>query len=567
MKYHYLHLSLLIYVITFLIPFASQRRCRVEIKITRQNIPIYCHGELLKTVQLAEVFSDSKTFVDLYQLHDPSVTLANFEKFMSATGGNPNKTEVSKFVAANFHSSIDVLPWTPSDWQSNPTILERIQDPKYRQWAYQLNFVWLNLSRQMSPEIIARPERYSAIPLENGFIVPGGRFQETYYWDSYWVIEGLLISGMKETAKGIILNFISMVNRFGFIPNGGRVYYLMRSQPPLLIPMVEKYIEATGDIKFLSDNLLTLEKEFAFFIREKTIEVTKNNKTHKMARYVVNSDGPRPESYREDFKEAQNFDSIERRKTFYEDIKAGAESGWDFSSRWFIPSGPGLGNLSDISTRNIIPVDLNAFLQRNARLLSQFNQLLGNEVKARKYRNIAIDYQNAIDDILWNEELGIWLDYDMKNGRPRKFFYPSNLTPLYTRSFDRKNASTYAQKVVDYLKAEGIDSFMGGTPTSLTHTGEQWDWPNAWPPLQSIMVQGLRNLGIEPALSMAKELAMRWLKANYIGFQEGGVMYEKYSAIDPGKYGGGGEYDVQAGFGWTNGIVFEFLDTYPDAKS
>ncbi|XP_074098180.1 trehalase [Cotesia typhae] len=529
--------------------------------------PIYCGGELLKTVQLAGVFPDSKTFVDLYQLHDPSVTLTNFEKLMSATGGKPNKTQISKFVTENFHRSIDVLPWTPPDWQSTPAILKRIQDPKFRGWANHLNNVWLNLSRQMSPDIIARPERFSSIPLENGFIVPGGRFQEIYYWDSYWVLEGLLLSGMKETAKGIILNFISMVNRFGFVPNGARVYYLMRSQPPLLIPMVEKYLEATGDIKFLSDNLLTLEKEFAFFIREKTVEVTKNNKTHIMARYVVNSDGPRPESYREDYTEAQFFDSNERRKTFYEDMKAGAESGWDFSSRWFIPNGPGTGNLSDISTRNIIPVDLNAFLQRNARLLSQFNQLLGNEVKARKYKDIASDFQNAIDDVLWNEELGIWLDYDMKNKQPRKFFYPTNLAPLYTNSFDRKNASTYARRAVEYLHAEGIDSFMGGTPSTLIHTGEQWDWPNAWPPLQSIIVQGLRNTGAEPALGLAKDLAIRWLRANYLGFQETGMMYEKYSAIDPGKYGGGGEYEVQAGFGWTNGVVFEFLDTYPDAQA
>ncbi|XP_034934497.1 trehalase-like [Chelonus insularis] len=560
-------------VLTFIISALVAVNVQALSIITRDQVKdycdseIYCQGELLKTVQLAEIFPDSKTFVDLYQLHDPTVTLANFQKLMSDTGGKPNKTQVAQFVAENFHSSIDVLPWSPPDWQPDPAILKSIQDPNFREWARQLNHIWKNLSRQMSPEILSNPQRYSAIPLENGFVVPGGRFQETYYWDSYWVIEGLLLCGMNETAKGIILNFLSMVNRFGFIPNGGRIYYLMRSQPPLLIPMVERYVATTGDIKFLEENILTLEKEFAYFQREKSVNVVKNGVTYKMARYIVNSDGPRPESYREDYKEAQAFETDERKRIFYEDIKAGAESGWDFSSRWFIPDKPVMGNLSDISTRNIIPVDLNAFLQRNARLLSQFNTLLGNGAKAKKYKDIANDYQTAIDAVLWSDELGIWLDYDIKNERPRKFFYPSNLTPLYTKSFNMKNASFYGQKAVDYLTAEGINTFMGGTPMSLSQTGEQWDFPNAWPPLQSIMVQGLRNTGAQSALVMAEELATRWLRANYLGFAEYGMMFEKYNSLQPGEYGGGGEYNVQAGFGWTNGVVLEFLNLYPGTKS
>lgn len=527
--------------------------------------PIYCHGELLETIQLAQIFNDSKSFVDLYQKHDPSVTLENFEKLMTETKREPSRNQLKQFINDYFERSEEIMPWTPPDMYQYPPILKKIVDSNFREWIMDLNHIWKTLARKMSPKVLENPSRHSFIPVEHGFIVPGGRFEESYYWDSYWTIEGLLLSGMHETAKGILLNFFSMIQRYGFIPNGGRVYYLMRSQPPLLISMVEKYIEATNDKEFLVDNLHLLEKEFAFFQREKTIDVYKNGKTYKMARYFVKSLGPRPESYREDYINAQYFKTDEEKQTFYDDMKAGAESGWDYSSRWFINNhDDAAGNLTDISTRNIIPVDLNSFLQRNARKLSKYNEYIGNTFKAKQYKEIAISYQEAINDVLWNEEAGIWFDYDLKNGKPRKDFFPTNLTPLYTNSFDKSKSSIYATKAVDYLKSQSIAGFLGGVPTSLNPSGQQWDAPNAWPPLQSIIVQGLYNTQSEPALGTAKVLATRWIRSNYIGFKHYHQMFEKYDASIPGEFGGGGEYPVQEGFGWTNGVVFEFLDMYPN---
>lgn len=528
---------------------------------------IYCKGELLKTVQLARIFNDSKTFVDHYQLNDPAVTLANFDKLMSQTSGKPNREQVRKYVNDNFAIENELVDWKLPDWQENPAILKRIEDPNFRKWVKDLNDVWKILAKKIGPDTIAHPERHSLITVDNGFIVPGGRFQESYYWDTYWVIEGLLLTGMTNTSRGIIENFLSMVKRFGFIPNGGRLYYLMRSHPPFLIPMVERYMAHTADMKFLIDNLPTLEKEFAYFQREKSVDVVKNGKTYRMARYVIDSEGPRPESYREDYELAQKLSSGADHRRFYEDLKAGAESGWDFSSRWFISESGGIGNLSQIETRNVIPVELNALLQRNARLLATFNDKVGNSARAKYFMDIAKEYQRAIDNVLWNEEEGIWLDYDIKNARPRNYFFPTNLSPLYTMSFDTAKSQILGNRAVAYLKRNKIGDFMGGTPASLSRTSEQWDFPNAWAPLQSFIVQGLRNTGVEPAMSLAKELATRWLRANYIGFTETGAMFEKYDAEIPGKYGGGGEYRVQIGFGFTNGAVMEFLDTYPDATS
>ncbi|XP_067216619.1 trehalase isoform X2 [Linepithema humile] len=528
---------------------------------------VYCEGPLLKTVQLAGIFNDSKTFVDLYQLHDPDVTVSNFNTLMKATNNSPNRTEVATFVAKNFAVQDELDNATLPDWKENPNILNSIQDPQFREWAKNLNDFWKTLARKINKDLIINPQRHSLIYVNNTFIIPGGRFKELYYWDSYWIIEGLLVCEMRSTAKGMIENLLSMVERYGFVPNGGRVYYLSRSQPPMLLSMVATYYEFTKDREFLKKNIATLESEFKYWHNKKTMNVTKNGKTYKLARYVTNSQGPRPESYKEDYQLAQQLPNQEQ-GALYNDLKAAAESGWDFSYRWCIRTNNDANlSLVNASTSNIIPVDLNAIIQRNAKLLARFYGILANTKKVRYYTKIAQEYQTAIDNILWNKDEGIWLDYDTKNKQSRNKFYPTNLTPLYTFSYDPIKKIGYAQKAVSYLKKNKIDTFYGGTPSSVNYTGEQWDFPNAWPPLQSFLIVGLRNTKVKEAVEFATELAGRWLRSNYIGYEEYGTMFEKYNAIHPGERGGGGEYNVQEGFGWTNGIVFRLLSMFPDAKS
>lgn len=157
---------------------------------------------------------------------------------MEETNNQPNRSQVAQFVLDNFSTEDELDNYTLSDWQENPPFLKTIEDPNLRKWAKELNEIWKKLARKIKPIVAKHPDRHSLIYVDNPFIVPGGRFKEFYYWDSYWVIEGLLICGMKDTARGMINNFLSMVDKFGFIPNGGRIYYLMRSHPPLLIPMV-----------------------------------------------------------------------------------------------------------------------------------------------------------------------------------------------------------------------------------------------------------------------------------------------------------------------------------------
>ncbi|EGI59295.1 PREDICTED: trehalase-like [Acromyrmex echinatior] len=528
---------------------------------------VYCEGPLLHTVQLAGIFNDSKTFVDLYQLHDPNVTIENFNVLMKDTSNSPNRTEVATFVAENFAMRNELDNSTLPDWKENPRILKSIKDLQYRKWAKHLNYIWKTLARKINNDLGVNPQRHSLIYVNNTFVIPGGRFKEFYYWDSYWIIEGLLLCDMHVTVKGMIENFLSMVERYGFVPNGGRVYYLSRSQPPLLIPMVAKYYDYTKDHKFLKKNIAILEKEFEYWHSKKTVDVRKNGKTYKMAHYVVNSRGPRPESYKEDYQLVQQVLEQER-ESIYNDLKAAAESGWDFSYRWCIRTNKNANlSLVNVSTSDIIPVDLNAMLQRNAKMLARFHVILGNVKKNWHYAQIAMEYQAAIDNVLWNEDEGIWLDYDMRNKQSRNIFYSSNLSPLYTMSYDWNKRNKYALRSVSYIKRNKIDLYFGGTPSSINYTGEQWDFPNAWPPLQSFLILGLYQTQVKQAVDLAKTLADRWLKSNYLGYDEYGKMFEKYNAMHPGEGGGGGEYNVQDGFGWTNGIVFELFRLFPNVES
>ncbi|XP_039312721.1 trehalase isoform X2 [Solenopsis invicta] len=526
-------MTVAVFVITLVIALSDSVSIARVIRATSSgpedlcDSQVYCDGPLLHTVQLAGIFNDSKTFVDLYQLHNPEVTIQNFNALMKATDNSPNRNEVAAFVAENFAMQDELDNSTLPDWKEKPAILKSILDPQYQEWAKRLNYIWKTLARKINSDLVVNPQRHSLIYVNNTFVIPGGRFKEFYYWDSYWIIEGLLLCDMPVTVKGMIENFLSMVERYGFIPNGGRVYYLMRSQPPMLIPMVAKYYKYTNDRSFLKQNIATLEKEFEYWQKEKTVDVRVNGKTYKMAHYVVNSRGPRPESYKEDYRLAQQVPD-QKRGALYNDLKAAAESGWDFSYRWCIRTNKDANlSLVNVSTSHIIPVDLNAILQQNAKTLARFYGILGNMKKFLHYTEIAANYQAAIDNVLWNEKEGTWLDYDTRNKQSRNSFYPSNLSPLYTLSYNWNKRFKYARQSVSYLKRNKIDSFIGGTPTSVNYTGEQWDFPNAWPPLQSFLILGLYQTHVKEAIDLAKELADKWLRSNYLGYDEYGKMFEK----------------------------------------
>ncbi|XP_062558663.1 trehalase isoform X4 [Armigeres subalbatus] len=524
------------------------------------NGEIYCHGKLLDTVQMASLYADSKTFVDMKMKKTPNETLASFNDFMEQQQNSPSKEDLKQWVESMFEKpGAEFEEWIPDDWIENPRFLQNIKDLDLRGFAKKLNAVWHELGRKMIADVAINPEQYSIIPVDHPVIVPGGRFREFYYWDSYWIVQGLLHSEMNKTTRGMLENFLSIVQRYGFIPNGGRIYYSMRSQPPLLCGMVKSYVDATNDTQFAIDSVETLEREFEFFMNNYIVEVN----GHQLAAYGYKSAGPRPESYREDVISAQVFEKEEDKQDFYCELKAAAESGMDFSSRWFIKDGTNQGNLTDLKCRSIIAVELNSILYWNAKIISEFYALKNDVRKAQQYDAKAEDIKKAVNAVLWNEEDGAWLDYDLINKKHRHYFVPTNLSPLWTGCYDKDDTSL-PKKILAYIEKNELDKYPGGVPNTMADTNEQWDFPNVWPPMQHMLIMSLDGLNSADAKELAFKWAQRWVRGNFIAYNETQAMFEKYSAVELGGHGGGGEYEVQTGFGWSNGAVMDLMNKYGD---
>ena len=210
-------------------------------------------------------------------------------------------------------------------------------------------------------------------------------------------------------------------------------------------------------------------------------------------------------------------------------MKTGAETGWDYSSRWMVTDDGSVGCLGDTRPRSIIPVDLNSFLARNAHILATFSSAyLDDPAAAADFASFRDEITAGMDALLWCEDDGVWYDYDFANMRQRAFFTPSNLVPLWTESFvSETRGREQAAAAVAYLARQDLGLCPGGVPTTFTTTGEQWDFPNCWPPLEHMLVQGLEKTGLEEAREMAFRIAQRRVVGSYANFREKGHMFEK----------------------------------------
>lgn len=199
--------------------------------------------------------NDSKSFVDKTLRHTIDVILNNFKK-LKEQNNNKVSPNISTFVLDNFYDDYEYDRWYPPDYINKSPIFDgMVNDSNYREWAHMLNQMWNSLSRKIRDDVKINQEFYSLLWVPNGFITPGGRFGELYYWDTYWIVNGLLVCNMTTTARGIIDNMVVLVNQFGYIPNGGRIYYVNRSQPPMFTLMVYNYYKATKNITFLQETI------------------------------------------------------------------------------------------------------------------------------------------------------------------------------------------------------------------------------------------------------------------------------------------------------------------------
>ncbi|VDM43237.1 unnamed protein product [Toxocara canis] len=534
---------------------------------------IYCNGPILKAVQDANIFSDSKYFVDMPLKHDPVTTLKNFNEL----GERSKDREVLRqFVNEHFDPpGFELIEWYPEDWVAFPSSFLKIEDYHLRRWALHLHRIWRDLCRRVKDDVRQHQELYSLLYVPHPFVIPGGRFREFYYWDSFWILKGLLFSEMYETAKGVIRNLAYMVEHHGFVPNGGRVYYLVRSQPPLLSPMLYEYYLATGDLEFVNEILPMLEKEYNFWLvqRARPFYDESENEKFQFFQYRASMKTPRPESYREDMDLVRNLTTdgvhvfVAEKELVWSNIASAAETGWDFSTRWFAQSGPTMHDIRSIRTWSIVPVDLNAFMCINTRILASLFEITGNFSKVLLYQARYEQAKVAMKQIHWNETDGIWYDYDLDRKVHSNTYYVSNALPLYAKCYDDEDDVT-PHRVYEYLKREGVLNFTKGLPTSLAMGSEQqWDKENAWPPMVHMVIEGFRTTGDPELMKVAETMATQWLSVTYKSFIRTHSMFEKYNVsamTEECSAGSGGEYEVQTGFGWTNGVILDLLDKYGD---
>ncbi|CAN4127164.1 unnamed protein product [Withania somnifera] len=514
---------------------------------------------------------DPKLFVDMSSRQSLSATVEAFDKLPRTVNGSVSANDLDGFIGSYLGGADDDLVYVePVDFVGEPEgFLPKVKNSEVRAWALEVHSLWKNLSRKVSDHVLEKPELYTLLPLEKPVIIPGSRFKEVYYWDSYWVIRGLLASKMYETAKGIVINLISLIDRFGYVLNGARAYYSNRSQPPVLAGMIVDIYNITGDLDFVRGSLPALLKEYHFWnsgIHKVTIQDAQGS-NHSLSRYYAMWNKPRPESSTIDSETASKLPNICEKRELYRELASAAESGWDFSSRWMRDE----SDLTTTSITSILPVDLNAFLLKMELDIAFLANLIGETSTVTRFTEASQNRQKAMNSIFWNTEMGQWLDYWLGNSNTaenkykwedlhqNKKSFASNFVPLWIENLRSDNVTP--QKVVQSLQCSGLLQ-PAGIAMSLSNTGQQWDFPNGWPPLQHIIIEGLSRSGLEEARALAKDIAVRWLRTNYVTYKKTGAMHEKYDVTKCGAYGGGGEYKPQTGFGWSNGVVLALLEEF-----
>jgi len=383
------------------------------------------------------------------------------------------------------------------------------------------------------------------IALPNPYIIPGGRFQEQFYWDSYFIMLGLLADGYLDIAEGIVKNAAYMIDKFGFIPTANRTNYLSRSQPPFFSRMIMLLAEYKGESVIL-EYLPQLLSEYKFWMEGDHAVRMPNGSI--LNRYYDSEKTPRPEMADNDIKISSNA-NWRRPDSLYLDIRAGAESGWDFSSRWF--NDP--MDIRTIQTTNIIPIDLNCLLYQLEATIAKAYKLSGELVTMKKFEELAKCRNDAINVYCWSESEGFYFDYNLSTNKSTGRLTIASVFPLFSGIANKEQAEKVQQRLEnDFLK-------QGGLVTTLIETGQQWDSPNGWAPLQWLAIKGLRNYGY---CKLADEIKDRWIKTNMDFFVRNHKLVEKYNVINVGESGGGGEYPLQDGFGWTNGVLSALLHRF-----
>ena len=503
--------------------------------------PSHDLGALFQDVQLSSLFPDSKTFVDARPRLAPREIASRYAAARGSTGFS-----LQGFVQQNFEPPRAV----GEGFHSDPA--QSMED--------HIRALWPVLTRR--PD--SADARSTLIPLPSSYVVPGGRFREVYYWDSYFTMLGLVQSGRTDLMRDMLDNFAYLIRTVGHIPNGNRTYYLGRSQPPYFGAMVALYAAATDTTQALR-YLDALEAEHAFWMEgaarlkpgEAHRRVVKLANGAVLNRYWDDIPEPRPESFRQDYELGQKLPEG-MREAFYRNVRATAESGWDFSSRWMRDP----KDLRTLETTDLAPVDLNSLLYNTETVIAAlrgFRNQQGDAQVARNFLRVAEERRRTLLAAAYDSASGFFYDMRWRSGE-RVTDRPTlaAAAPLYFGLATSEQGRAVAARLArEFLKP-------GGFVTTLINSGQQWDAPNGWPPLQWLAIAGVRRYGRGDVADQARD---RWLAVNRRTYRATGRMTEKYDVVDLSRRAGGGEYPTQDGFGWTNGVALALLATQPICPS
>ena len=494
--------------------------------------PQVLFGDLFVAVQTERLFEDGKTFADAVPDAAPQAILAAYHAQHPRDAG-----ALRRFVAQHF--TLQGVAATATSPGTQASLVAHIDG------------LWTQLTRE-TPD--ATPGS-SLLPLPAPYVVPGGRFREIYYWDSYFTMLGLEESGREDLVLDMVRDFAYLIDAYGHVPNGTRTYYLSRSQPPFFFAMVA-LLEPAAPGKAFARYLPELKREYAFWMADAAALRPGRARRRVVAlpdgailnRYWDDRDTPRDESYAQDLELARASGRMPAR--LYRDVRAAAESGWDFGSRWLADG----RTLTSIYTTEIVPPDLNSLLFGLENAIAAGCETEGNRACAGDFQARAQRRRAAMDRYLWDAQAGAYLDYRWTQQARVSRLSAATLYPLFVGAAGEAQAAAVARTMeASLLKG-------GGLVTTMRATGQQWDAPNGWAPLQWIAVSGLSRYGYH---ALAETVACRWMLNVRRVYGQSGKLVEKYDVVDSERAGGGGEYPLQDGFGWTNGVTRKLMAVYP----
>jgi alpha,alpha-trehalase len=373
----------------------------------------------------------------------------------------------------------------------------------------------------------------SLLGLPNPYLVPAYEeghefdFNELYYWDSYFISQGLLDKSHKTLVVGILEDLFNLYNRFKIIPNASRTYLMGRSQPPFLSSFILDVYHAYGlDKKWLAKAIKIAQDEYH------TVWMGSNKPNARLV-----------------YKGLSRYYDV----NYLNDL-AEAESGWDMTPRF------------SHKALNFLPVDLNSLLYKYEMDFAEAAQILGKEREALQWQTAAKMRQKAMHELMWSEIRGLYYDYNYVKEHRGSVSSLAAYYPMWAGLATEHQAAKLVSALRKFESKGGLAA-TDALPIGLYVPGSlpaQWAYPNGWAPLHYIVIKGLQRYGYHDE---ARRIAMKWLRTNLDWFKKHGVFLEKYNVVQPNRPPAKGIYPSQTGFGWTNAVFERFCQEFIDSPT